>query len=80
MEFDPSTVSTNMRCDRDSTPDCGQSAPSLAPIEAGGRAAATRPLEISLVHNNDWGAHCPFTSFIVNDGTSDAGTSTLPPA
>jgi hypothetical protein len=78
-EFDPSTVSTNMRCDRDSTPDCGQSAPTLVPIEGGGRCGSNAALEISLVHNNDWGAHCPFINFIVNYGTSDAGTSTSLP-
>lgn len=78
-EFDPSTVSTNMRCDRDSTPDSGQSAPSLATIEGGGRCGSNVALEISLVHNNDWGAHCPFISFIINYGTSDAGTSTSLP-
>jgi hypothetical protein len=78
-EFDPNTVSTNMRCDRDSTPDSGQSLPIPALIEGGGRCGINLALEISLVHNNDWGAHCPFTSFIINYGTSDAGTSTSLP-
>jgi hypothetical protein len=74
-EFDPNTVSTDMRCDRDSTPDSGQSPPSLAVIEGGGRCGSNQALEISLVHNNDWGAHCPFISFIIDHITSDAGAS-----
>jgi len=78
-EFDPNTVSTDMRCDRDSTPDSGQNAPTVNLIEGGGRCGSTQALEITLVHNNDWGAHCPFTSFIINHGTSDAGaTISLP--
>src|ERR1700690_1146781 len=78
-EFDPNTVSTDMRCDRDSTPDSGQSPPGPVLIEGGGRCGSTQALEISLVHNNDWGAHCPFISFRTNYGTTDGGVSiTLP--
>jgi hypothetical protein len=74
-EFDPNTVSTDMRCDRDSTPDSGQSLPSPVLIEGGGRCGSNQALEISLVHNNDWGAHCPFTSFRTNYVTTDGGVS-----
>jgi hypothetical protein len=74
-EFDSNTVSTDMRCDRDSTPDSGQSPPIPAPIEGGGRCGSNQALEISLVHNNDWGAHCPFTSFRTNYVTTDGGVS-----
>jgi hypothetical protein len=84
-EFDPNTVSTTVSgdvvCDGDSTPDAfptGHYPQLVEPIEGNGRCDSTRSMVIRSSHHNDWGINCNFDSFTDHTVNPDGSWKYIP--
>jgi hypothetical protein len=80
-EFDPNTVSADVVCDGDSTPDAfptGHYQQLVEPIEGSGRCDSTTSLVIRSSHHNDWGINCNFNSFADHNVNSDGSWQYIP--
>jgi hypothetical protein len=81
-EFDPNTVSTDVVCDADSTPDAfpigHDDTDKVRPIEGNGRCESTESVVIRSSHHNDWGINCNFNSFADHTVNSDGSWQYVP--